>query len=55
MVAIHWPPQGALVGQTWVGVQIALVGQGVSLPTVHGTTGGGVTRVTQRPLRLKGD
>lgn len=48
---MHCPLQGAFVGQTWVGVQILLVGQGLSLPTVHGTTGGKVWVVKQSPLQ----
>jgi hypothetical protein len=40
VVAMHCPPHGVGVAQIVVGVQTALVGQGASLPTVHGTTGG---------------
>lgn len=47
---MHCPPQGAVVGQTWVGVQMLLVGQGLLSPTVQGTTGGGVVVVRHRPL-----
>lgn len=39
-MAMHCPPHGVGVAQIVVGVQIALVGQGASLPTVQGTTGG---------------
>lgn len=46
------PPQGVAVGQIMVGVQIEFVGQGSSLPTVQGITGGCMTRVTQRPLKF---
>ena len=49
-VSMHWPPQSMFVSvQYMVGVQVDAVGQGASLPTVHGITGGKTCSVRQRP------
>lgn len=50
VVAMHWPPQGFVLTQEEVGVQIAFLGQGALLPTVQGVVGVGGVVVRQRPL-----